>query len=111
MGRSFLVLGVGTLMGFGLATAQSALGQPASGSGQTYSSPQMQRELDYGSGKSQDTNIFNTANPIDLMNKLRKNSAMDEATNPSDAVDAALKGFDAPATPAPKAGSAQVKAP
>lgn len=81
------------------------------GSGQTYATPQMQRELDYGTGKSQDTNIFNTANPIDLMNKLRKSTALDEATSPSDAVDAALKGFDAPATPALKAGSAQVKGP
>ena len=33
-------------------------------------------------------------NPMDLMNRLRRASAMSDATSPSDAIDEALKAFD-----------------
>ena len=69
------------------------------------------RDRHYGNGKQDGGSIFNTANPIDLMNKLRKSSAMDDATSPSDAVDAALKGLDASPAPGLKTGSPQVKGP
>tara|TARA_B100000700_G_scaffold145075_1_gene161366 strand:+ start:1797 stop:2132 length:336 start_codon:yes stop_codon:yes gene_type:complete len=38
--------------------------------------------------------IFEATNPLDLMNRLKKASAMDSATAPSDAIDDALKAFD-----------------
>jgi hypothetical protein len=44
---------------------------------------------------------------MDLMNKIRKGTAMDDATNPTDAIDAALKELNVQSsTPA-----AAVKAP
>lgn len=118
IGRRFAVLGMGTLVGLapalGFGSPQGiglASAQTAPGSGQSYATPQMQRELDYGTGKSQDSNIFKSADPIDLMNKLRRSTALDDATPPADAVDAALKGFNSPAPLATKPVSAQVKAP
>jgi hypothetical protein len=102
-------LGVGAL-GFGVASTP-ALAQQADWVAQGAGSPQVQKELDYGSGKQDAGSLFNTANPIELMNKLRKSSAMDDATSPSDAVDAALKGLDASPAPAVKTGSPQVKGP
>jgi len=103
--------GLGALaLGLGAASAP-ALAQQTGGGGQGYGNPQLQRELDYGTGKQDSGSIFNTANPMDLMNKLRKSSAMDDATSPSDAIDAALKGLNASPAPAVKTSSPQVKAP
>ena len=93
------------------AASTPALAQQSAGVGQSYGNPQLQRELDYGTGKQDSGSLFNTANPIDLMNKLRKSSAMDDATSPSDAVDAALNGLNASPAPAVKTGSPQVKGP
>ena len=107
--RTLRLLGV---MALGLGAASSpALAQQADGVGQSYGNPQLQKELDYGTGKQDGGSIFNTANPIELMNKLRKSSAMDDATSPSDAVDAALKGLNSSPAPALKTGSPQVKGP
>jgi hypothetical protein len=111
--RTLRLLGV---MALGWGTALSAasthaLAQQADGVGQSYGNPQLQKELDYGTGKQDGGSIFNTANPIELMNKLRKSSAMDDATSPSDAVDAALNGLDASSAPPLKTGSPQVKGP
>ena len=97
-------------LGFGAASVP-ALAQQAGSSGAAYGSPQLQKELDYGTGKPDASSIFNTSNPMELMNKLRKSSAMDDATSPSDAVDAALNGLNASQAPAVKTGSPQVKGP
>ena len=104
-----MALGVMAL-GWGPASTP-ALAQKADWVAQTAGSPQLQKELDYGNGKQDGGSIFNTANPIDLMNKLRKSSAMDDATSPSDAVDSALKGLDSSPAPALPTGSPQVKGP
>ena len=37
--------------------------------------------------------ILDSANPIDLMNKIRRGTAMDDATPPGDAIDAALRDY------------------
>ena len=111
--RTLRLLGVMAL-GWGTALSPAlspALAQQADGAGQSYGNPQLQKELDYGTGKQDGGSIFNTANPIELMNKLRKSSSMDDATSPSDAVDAALKGLDSSPAPALKTGSPQVKGP
>jgi hypothetical protein len=67
-------------------------------------SVQEQRFYDYGpngsGGSSKGNTILDSTNPIDLMNKIRKGTAMDEATTPTDAIDAALKELEVQA-PAP----------
>ena len=100
------VLGVASVAGVGAARAQEK------GYGQTISSPQQQRELDYGTGTNKGGSALDSANPIDLMNKLRKATSMDDATNPGDAVDAALRDFHSPpAAPASASPAATVKGP
>ena len=71
-------------------------------------STQEKQIYDYGPGGSNGTSkqgsILDSTNPIDLMNKIRKGTAMDDATPPGDAVDAALKELDAqPAAAGPSA--------
>ncbi len=92
--------------GVGAARAQEK------GYGQTISSPQQERELDYGTGTNRGGSALDSANPIDLMNKLRKATSMDDATTPGDAVDAALRDFHSPpAAPASASPAATVKGP
>ena len=44
--------------------------------------------------------ILDAANPMDFLNQIRRATAMDDATPPSDAIDAALKAYqNPPATP------------
>ena len=62
------------------------------GYGQTINSPQQERELDNGGGPSRNS-VLDATNPIDLMNRLRRASALDDATPPADAIDAALRDF------------------
>ena len=100
------VVGVASLAGVGAARAQEK------GYGQTISSPQQERELDYGTGTNRGGSALDSANPIDLMNKLRKATSMDNATNPGDAVDAALRDFHSPpAAPASASPAVTVKGP
>ena len=100
------VVGVASVAGVGAARAQEK------GYGQTISSPQQERELDYGTGTNRGGSVLDSANPIDLMNKLRKATSMDNATNPGDAVDAALRDFHSPpAAPASASPAVMVKGP
>ena len=105
------------LLGLGTALMLSAAASPAraqqSGYGQTLGTSPMERQVYDGSGKPSGGGILDSANPLDLMNKLRRGSAMDDATPPSSAIDQALKDFDAQSGPAPAASavSSQVKAP
>ena len=100
------VVGVASVAGVGVARAQEK------GYGQTISSPQQERELDYGTGTNRGGSALDSANPIDLMNKLRKATSMDNATNPGDAVDAALRDFHSPpAAPASASPAVTVKGP
>ena len=101
-----LAAAVASLAGVGAARAQEK------GYGQTISSPQQERELDYGTGTNRGGSALDSANPIDLMNKLRKATSMDNATNPGDAVDAALRDFHSPpAAPASASPAVKVKGP
>ena len=83
-----LAVGVASVAGVGAARAQEK------GYGQTISSPQQERELDYDTGPTRSGSLMDSANPIELMNKLRKASSLDDATQPGDAVDAALRDFN-----------------
>ena len=45
-------------------------------------------------GESNDIgSVLDAANPMDLLNRIRRSTAMDDATPPSDAIDEALKAF------------------
>ena len=54
-----------------------------------------ERELYQTLPQSNDNgSILDVTNPLDLMNRLRRATAMDDATSPSDAIDEALKDFE-----------------
>ena len=40
--------------------------------------------------------VLDAANPMDLLNRIRRSTAMNDATPPSDAIDAALKALQTP---------------
>jgi hypothetical protein len=92
-----------------LLAAPSAVRAQQAGYGQTLGGPLEDNGADVGTGAPRSTgNAFDATNPIDLMNRLRRATALDEATPPGDAVDAALRDFEAqPASP----GSSQMQAP
>ena len=95
---------LGALLAPGSARADYATGQ----------SKQEQQFYDYGpssgSGKGGGS-ILDSTNPMDLMNKLRKSTAMDDATPPGDAIDQALKALNAPPAPAQQTVQVPLKAP
>jgi len=79
-----------------------------SGYGQTMgSSPAESQIYNYdpasGSRTGSGSEGLNPANPLDLFNKIRKGTAMDNATPPGDAVDQALKELEAQSRPQPAA--------
>ena len=41
--------------------------------------------------------VLDATNPMDLLNRLRQVNAMNDATDPADAIDAALKGWESQA--------------
>ncbi len=45
-------------------------------------------------GSQQKGTILDATNPMDLLNRLRRATAMDNATSPSDAIDEALKALE-----------------
>ncbi len=81
-----VVLSAALLCWAGAAHAQS----PLSG----YQSPAEQEVFGTDPGKAKG-GALGATNPFDLINRLRKATALDDATDPSDAIDAALKGWDA----------------
>lgn len=115
--RSCLPLLQRRLRWFGVALLLASAGAPVraqqAGYGQTMGTSPMERQVYDGTSKPGSGSILDSTNPIDLMNKLRRGSAMDDATPPSSAIDQALKDLDAQSAPAPGASavSSQVKAP
>ena len=104
--RTTLLLG-GALAA-GLLSPVSAEPQ-LQGYGQTLgTSPQERQVFDPG---SKDSSILDSTNPLDLMNKLRRSTALDDATSPGSAIDQALKEYEAKATPAPLTSGKVLKAP
>lgn len=53
-----------------------------------------------GNGPAKGDSILDSTNPLDLMNKLRRGAAMEEATPPKDSIDAALKELEQLSKPA-----------
>ncbi|MBL6803626.1 MAG: hypothetical protein ISQ52_11090 [Synechococcus sp. BS307-5m-G38] len=59
-----------------------------------------EREI-YGTNPGDSGTILDATNPMDLINRIQQAGAMDDATPPSDAIDAALKAYqkkDAPSS-------------
>jgi len=96
-----------------LASSGAPVRAQQAGYGQTMGTTPMERQVYDGTGKPSGGSILDSTNPIDLMNKLRRGSAMDDATPPSSAIDQALKELDAQPVHGPGASavSSQVKAP
>ena len=50
-------------------------------------------EIDYSTKTDQDSSVLPT-NPFELVEMIRRQNSMSDATNPSDAIDDALKSFN-----------------
>lgn len=120
-GLRWLLLALASLVS-ALLLAPGFLNQPPAeaqqaGYGQTMGGSQTERQFyDYGlsspapSGGS--GSLLNTTNPMDLINKLRRSTALDDATSPSSAIDQALKDLEANSAASPGRGATPtVKAP
>ena len=113
---AFASLLVALLLQPGPLSQSPAMAQQA-GYGQTMGGSQTERQFyDYGpstgSSGGSGGSLFNSTNPMDLMNKLRRTSALDEATTPTSAVDQALKDLEAQsAGPSAQGPASTVKAP
>ncbi len=59
-----------------------------------FQSPQQRDLYQTVPGQNDSNSVLDATNPLDLMNRLRKANAMNEATVPSDAIDAALKALE-----------------
>ena len=59
-----------------------------------YQTPEERSMYDDTPGGDSPTPLFDPMNPMGLMHLLRKATAMDEATPPSDAIDQALQSFE-----------------
>jgi len=96
-GRRFrLLLGLLSLIGApSLLLVPSAIRAQQTGYGQTLGGTTMEQQVYDGSGARPGSgSILNTTNPLDLMNKIRRGTALDDATPPSSAIDQALKELD-----------------
>ena len=99
-GRIAAVVAVAALSSPLLLTAAPVAAQQA-GYGQTLGTTPMERQMyDGGTGRPNSGSILDSTNPIDLMNKIRRSTAMDEATPPASAIDQALQQLEAQSTPA-----------
>jgi len=56
-----------------------------------------EREI-YGTNPGDSGTILDATNPMDLINRIQQAGALDDATPPSDAIDAALKAYQKDAT-------------
>ena len=61
--------------------------------GSDYETPQERQIYSPDSAGSAGGSVLDATNPMDLLNRIRRSGAMDDATAPSDAVDDALKAY------------------
>jgi len=74
-----------------LSLASAAQAQsPMSG----YQTP-AQRELYNTEPGAKNDSVLDATNPLDLLKRLRQATALEDATDPADAIDAALQGWEA----------------
>ena len=80
----------------GLVAGSTAAFAQESGYGQTlgtYGNEQPREPFDDDSGGLE--SILDATNPLELLNRIRRGTALDDATPPSSAIDAALREFEA----------------
>ena len=109
--RSALVAAAGLSVPL-LMTATPAAAQQA-GYGQTLGTTPMERQV-YDAdprGGSGGGSPLESGNPLDIMNVIRRNQSLSEATPPASAIDEALKDFEAQAAPAPGPSSPRLPGP
>jgi hypothetical protein len=107
MARS-LALGAAALLAAGASWLVPGARADGFGPGQSIQEKQI-----YDYGPTQNKGVLGTSNPIELMNRIRRGQALDNATNPGDAVDQALKELEGKSgPPGPRTpGAAGVKGP
>lgn len=110
MRRRLVLLPAAALLSAPLLCDAAAHAQQA-GYGQTLGTTPMERQLyDGGTGRPSSGSILDSTNPIELMNKIRRGTAMDEATPPASAIDQALQQLEAQTPPATRTASGGVSA-
>jgi hypothetical protein len=85
------------LLAAGVALIPAAAPAQQQGYGQTLGTSPMEKQMydpDSRGGKGGGS-LLDATNPLDLMNIIRRNSAMNDATPPSSAIDQAIKELDA----------------
>ncbi|WP_115071499.1 hypothetical protein [Synechococcus sp. UW179B] len=65
-----------------------------------YQSPQQRDVFQTVPGQKNQESVLDATNPMELMNRLRRANAMNDATPPADAIDAALRALES-SQPAP----------
>ena len=81
-----------------VASAEVLAQESPMGSG--YQSPQQRDVFQTVPGQNDQESVLDATNPMDLMNRLRRANAMNDATPPSDAIDADRKALES-SQPAP----------
>ena len=70
-----------------------AAANPVGANAQVDAPYQNREEREIYGNTNDNGSVLDAANPMDLMNRIRRSTAMDDATPPSDAIDEALKAF------------------
>ena len=91
------LLGIISLLS--LVTSVNAVAQESS-TDSKYQPPKQRDVFQTVPGQNDQESVLDATNPMDLMNRLRRANAMNDATPPSDAIDAALKALES-SQPAP----------
>lgn len=108
-------LGPAALVGALVAVSPLAGRAQQAGYGQTFGTTPMERQIyEGGVGRPSNGSILDSTNPIELMNKIRRGTAMDDATPPASAIDQALRELEirsASPTPSTAPGSATPSSP
>lgn len=105
-GLTVLALGLLSALPLALATPLPPAAAQQAGYGQTMGTSPAESQI-YGGDPTGGSRTgggsggLNPTNPLDLINKIRKSSAMDDATPPADAIDQALKALEAQTKPQP----------
>ena len=110
-GLNALALGLLSSFPLVLGTHQPPAAAQQAGYGQTMGTSPAENQLyNYdpasGSRTGGGSGGLTPTNPLDLINKIRKSTAMDDATPPGDAIDQALRDLEAQTAPQPAGKSA-----
>ena len=103
-GLNALALGLLSTVPLVLCTLQAPARAQQAGSGQTMGTSPTESQIynddpSGGSRTGSGSGGLSPTNPLDLINKIRKSSAMDDATPPGDAIDQALRDLEAQTAP------------